>query len=217
MWFHIPRAIFGRLGGLDFLLRCDFDINKIPLALSKFHNQILLFWKMIFTHSSVLWNNRAILVNRKSVFKVDWFDKGIVFVTDLMDCEGVLLTHNSFVERSNLICTHREYQRICKAIPLALIHLIQNTLTYSNVTPVLPNLLIGRYKLLDKDFNNKAVTDAFKSKLFHDYNKIYVPIDLSEMLGKAFSKYVKWPTLPKVKETHFKICHKIYPVSNFLH
>lgn len=38
MWFHIPRAIFGKLGGLDFLLMCDFDITKTPLASSKFHS-----------------------------------------------------------------------------------------------------------------------------------------------------------------------------------
>ncbi len=207
---------------MDFLLRCDFDINKIPLALSKFHSQILHFWKMIFTHnftphSSVLWNNRTILINRKSVFKAEWFDKGILFVTDLMDCKGVLLDYTSFVERSNINCTHREYQKICKAIPVALIHLIQNTLTYSDVTPILPNLSIGHHKLVDKNFNNKVATDAFKSKLYHDYNKNNVPVNLSDMLGKAFSKYVKWPIPPKVKETHFKICHKIYPVSNFLH
>jgi len=129
MWFHIPRAIFGKLGGMDFLLRCDFDINKIPLALSKFHRQILHFWKMIFTHnftphSLFLWNNRTILINRKSVFKAEWFDKEIIFVTDLMDCKGVLLDHTSFVEHSNINCTHREYQKICKGIPVALIHLI---------------------------------------------------------------------------------------------
>ncbi len=33
----VSRGIFGKLGSMDFLLRCDFDINKIPLALSKFH------------------------------------------------------------------------------------------------------------------------------------------------------------------------------------
>lgn len=222
MWFHIPRAIFGKLGGIDFLLRCDFHINKIPLALSKFHSQILHFWKMIFTHnftphSSVLWNNRTILINRKSLFKADWFDKGILFVTDLMDCKGILLDYTSFVERFNINCTLREFQRICKAIPIALIQLIQNTLTYSDVTPVLPNLVIGHHNLVDKKFNNRIVTDAFKSKLFYDYNKNNVLVNSFYMREKAFSKYVKWPIPPKVKETHFKICHKIYPVSNFLH
>ncbi len=195
MWFHIPRGIFGKLGSMDFLLRCDFDINKIPLALSKFHRQVLHFWKMIFTHkftphSSVLWNNRTILIN--------------MFYMTLYD-------------RSNVNCTHREYQKVCKAFPVALIHLIQNTLTYSDVTPILPNLSIGHHKLVDTNFNKRVATDAFKSKLFHDYNKNNVPVNSSDMLGKAFSKYVKWPIPPKVKETHFKLCHKIYPVSNFLH
>ncbi len=95
LYFHIPRAIFGKLGGMNSLLICDLDINKIPLALSKFHSQILHFWKMIFSHNftphnSVLWNNRTILIKRKSVFKAEWFDKGILFVTDLMDYKGVL-------------------------------------------------------------------------------------------------------------------------------
>ncbi len=170
---YFTFTYLGLFGGMDL---CDFDINKITLALSKFHSQILHFWKMIFSHNftphnSVLWNNITILINRKSVFKAEWFDKGILFVTDLMDCKGVLLDHTSFVDRSNINCTHREYQNICKAIPEALIHLIQNTSTYSDVTPILLNLSIGHHKLLDKKCNNRVATDAFKSKLFHDYNK----------------------------------------------
>lgn len=38
----------------------------------------------------------------------------------------------------------------------------------------------------------------------------------SATLNKAHSKYIKWPILPKVKETHFKIINKMYPVSDFL-
>ncbi len=90
-------------------------------------------------------------------------------------------------------------------------------MTYSDVTPILQNLSIGNHKLVDKNYNKRVATDAFKSKLFHDYNKNSVPVNLSDMLRKAFSKYVKWPIPPKVKETHFNICHKIYSVSNFLH
>lgn len=105
--YTVPRAVFGKIGGLDFLLKCDFEINKIPIALSKFHGQILLFWKKIFSHNltphnSVLWNNRTILISRKSVFNADWFDKGIVFVSDLMDDNGVFLSYENFVLSSNL-------------------------------------------------------------------------------------------------------------------
>lgn len=47
IWFHIPRSLFKELEGIYFLLRCDFEISKIP----SFHKQILSFWKMMFTHN----------------------------------------------------------------------------------------------------------------------------------------------------------------------
>ncbi|OOO00292.1 MAG: hypothetical protein ATN35_08065 [Epulopiscium sp. Nele67-Bin004] len=70
-WFHIPFKIFEVCGGIDFLLRCDFCLSKLPIKLSKFHEQVLLYWKMIFKHNftphnSPIWNNRYILVKRKS-------------------------------------------------------------------------------------------------------------------------------------------------------
>ncbi|KAF3851853.1 hypothetical protein F7725_005208 [Dissostichus mawsoni] len=77
MWFHIPKAIFKRLGGFDFLLKCDCEI--------------LNYWKIVFSHNfsphgSTLWNNRVIIINRKSLFRSDWHEKGILFVNDLLDC-----------------------------------------------------------------------------------------------------------------------------------
>lgn len=51
IWFHIPKCLFQNVGGLEFLLRCDFDITKLPIKLSDFHRQILLYWKMMFTHN----------------------------------------------------------------------------------------------------------------------------------------------------------------------
>lgn len=46
IWFHIPKSIFKRFGGLNFLLKCDFEIPKIPFKLSEFHKQVLHHWKM---------------------------------------------------------------------------------------------------------------------------------------------------------------------------
>lgn len=65
MWFHIPRSLFGKLGGLEFLLKCDFEVGKISVKLSNFLKQVLNFWKLFFNHNlsphkSTLWNNRTI-------------------------------------------------------------------------------------------------------------------------------------------------------------
>ena len=75
IWYHIPNKLFERVGGVEFLLKCDFEVPKIPIKLSNFHKQALLFGKMLFTHNfsphnSFLWNNRVITINRKSIFKL---------------------------------------------------------------------------------------------------------------------------------------------------
>lgn len=36
------------------------------------------------------------------------------------------------------------------------------------------------------------------------------------VMDKAYSKCIKWPIFPKVKETNFKISHEVYPVTEFL-
>ena len=79
--FIFREPLFKKIGGLEFLLQCDFEVHKVPIKLSNFHKQILQYWKMIFTHNfsphgSVLWNNRVITVNRKSIFRRDWYGKG---------------------------------------------------------------------------------------------------------------------------------------------
>ncbi|XP_014881606.1 uncharacterized protein LOC106942783 [Poecilia latipinna] len=222
MWFHIPKSIFKSLGGLDFLLKCDFELTKIPILLSNFHKQVLHFWKMVFTHNftphgSIVWNNRSILINRKSIFKTDWYEKGILFVTDLMGSDGLLLNHRDFIIKFNLNCSCNEYLKLCKAIPVGLIHLIQNTLRYSKVAASLPKLKVGEYIVTDRKCNNALLVTAFKSKFFNDYNNYFLVTPNLSIIEKAFSMFVKWPLSPKVKETHFKISHNIYPVAKFLH
>lgn len=133
MWFHIPWNIFKKIGGLDLLLKCDFEVGKLPLKLSDFHKQILLYWKIVFTHNfsphgATLWNNRVITVSKKSLFKYEWYDKGIVFVKDLLYENGSLLEYNDFIVKFNIDCTYREFNKICKAIPCSLLMLIRNSL-----------------------------------------------------------------------------------------
>ena len=139
MWFHVPRSLYNKLGGLDFLLKCDFEVSKIPIKLSNFHRK-MMFTNNLSPHCSTLWNNRVILINRKSIFKNDWFERGM-FVTDLLDCNGNILDDHTFILKYDFPC-QREFNRFCKAIQLPLIILIKNVLLYSNVKTLLPSLVI---------------------------------------------------------------------------
>ena len=52
-WYHLSREIFKKLGGIDFLLKCDFNIHELPVKLSLFHQQVLLYWKLLYNHNSL--------------------------------------------------------------------------------------------------------------------------------------------------------------------
>lgn len=142
-----------------------------------------------------------------------------MFVTDLLDSSGALLDYVSFSKIHNLDCPIKEYRKVCRAIPLALRQLIRNTMFYSDVNPALPNLKIGNCHLNDSKCNNKFISMNFKSILFHGFDSgrhLQAFHRDRSLVEKVFSKFIKWPVFPKVKETHFKIINNIYPVSEFL-
>ncbi len=71
-FFLIPHNIFKKVGGLDFLLTCNFLTSKLPIQLSKFHEQALLAWKLCFVHNCSphrmkIWNKELITVNGKGL------------------------------------------------------------------------------------------------------------------------------------------------------
>ncbi len=64
IWNICPELIF-ELGGLELFLRCNLNINKVPIKLSSFHKQFCLIWMSIFKHNfsphkSMIWNNKNI-------------------------------------------------------------------------------------------------------------------------------------------------------------
>ena len=149
IWYHIPDKLFNIVGGLDFLLRCDFDLSKLPLKLSSFHRQVLQFGKLLFTHNftphnTVLWNNRVININKKSLFKLDWYENGICFLHDLMQPNGQFLSYENFIERFRIKVSCKGYEKVCKAIPTPLLRIIQNLLLYTSITTYLPSLSIDQ-------------------------------------------------------------------------
>uniref|UniRef100_A0A3P9IPY3 Reverse transcriptase domain-containing protein n=1 Tax=Oryzias latipes TaxID=8090 RepID=A0A3P9IPY3_ORYLA len=223
IWFHIPKNIFNKVGGLDFLLRCDFEISKLPIKISEFHKQVLFHWKMIFSqnvtpHCATLWNNRVITTNRKTIFHQNWFDHKILFVRDILDSNGEILQLRDFKSKYDIECTTKEFQKTCRAIPIALIHLIKNTILSSYVQIKLPNLVIGEIKLNEKKCDNKYLNKSFKGKLYHDFNRKvkYKITETPVTSGAQLWKFIKWLVAPKIKEMQFKLINNYNPSAETL-
>jgi len=72
-WFDFPFKIFKMFSGIHFLLRCDFNISKLLITLSTFHQQVLQYWKLIYKHNFTphtvpICNKRTMLIKRKNIF-----------------------------------------------------------------------------------------------------------------------------------------------------
>ena len=97
---HYLRQVGGRL-----LLSCNFSVKKLPVTLPKFYVECLqtfsehsasvreqiLNLSNSSRSSTVIWNNRHILIDGKSVFYQSLFDKGIITLENLVTDTNVLL------------------------------------------------------------------------------------------------------------------------------
>ena len=96
---HYLRQIGGRL-----LLSCNFNVKKLPITLPKFYVECLLTFSehsasvreqiLNLSNSSrsstVIWDNRHILIDGKSVFYQSLFDQGIITLENLVTDTNVL-------------------------------------------------------------------------------------------------------------------------------
>ena len=94
------------MGGLNFLLRCNYDtnyFNDLPL----FYKKILEFFNELKTLYSyhqkqeliILFNSKDILVDGKPILLSEWFRKGILSINELLNETGNVLTFQEFRDK----------------------------------------------------------------------------------------------------------------------
>lgn len=64
IWNIFPQQTFSYIGGIKFLLMCNYNLSKIPIKISNFHQQVLLAWALIYKHNFTphkffIWNNKV--------------------------------------------------------------------------------------------------------------------------------------------------------------
>lgn len=147
IWNFIPHNIFLQIGGLKFLMSCNYDVTKLPVKLSKFHQQALLAWRLCYVHNfsphkDILWNNKNITIKQKSLFKANWFERGVIFVADLFDEQGNLYNYESLLNATSIPIKHREYCEVIRAIPPGMKLLMKSHIKYQTCASTIPKLSI---------------------------------------------------------------------------
>ena len=95
-WKSIPDYFFKKLGGLNFLLRCNYDAKYLDPKLPAFYKDILSFFSKFKSQYNyeqgqeiILFNNKAILIDGKPYFFREWFSKGIICINDSLNENGM--------------------------------------------------------------------------------------------------------------------------------
>ena len=122
-WCSVPNYYFRKQGGLNFLLKCNYDTKLFP-QLPAFYKNILKSFqelKILYGYDQasdlVLYNNKEIQVDQKTVYLSKWMEKGIVSVKDLLKEDGSYLSFREFKGKFSCNTNFIQYFQIINAIP----------------------------------------------------------------------------------------------------
>lgn len=202
------------------MLKVNYKIEKIPVALSNFHKQALLSWRLIYKRgfsptSCYLWNNENIQHKKKSLFFQTWFDRGIIWTNQIINEFGEIISYNNLITKYQIPVSYLEYIIISTAIPKGLRQLLKGS-TFIQTQKIEKQVFIGQIDVTTKKCSNKFIRNNIQSAsrpaAISHWNSVYGEIDFSRawLVGK------KLCINNKIEEVTFKILHNIYPAKKTL-
>lgn len=225
-WNTLPSLVFSKVGGLPFLLLCNYNITKLPLKLSNFHKQALLAWHLIYKHNFsphryFIWNNCDIIYKNKSLFFPNWVKNNLILVSQLINTDGYLYSYSEFLNKYNIPVTPREFAIVMDAIPYGAITLLRDSarsqISLSVAHPF--DTTIGNICFLSNSCSrNRKIRQLFQNEI------VSLPYIVSYWNGqfvdipwkKVWTLSSKYLITNKVKDVSYKLLHLFYPVKLYL-
>ena len=181
--------------------------NNIPL----FYRQILQAWFSLQqvddeNKEPIIWMNQKVKIDNSEVFYKDWYDKGVIYVNDLMEGNS-FLSYDSFVQKYDIRCNFLKFYGLTHALQKL------NTTAFGTLTKELK--LIKSREAYWK-FTNSIVEKPSCIKSW----KAHYNVDFTDSEWQDIFKHVYEVTkCSKLQEFQLKILHKVYAtpsyVSNF--
>ena len=213
-------------------LKCNVDPLAISQNMPNFYKEVLSAWfslkKKPFLvneiQREVLWYNKYITINKKSIFKKKMYENGVVFLNDILDDANKLLNYAAFTMKFGNCISEYDYMCLRDAIP----HEWRNTLTTNTHLQLIPDLEMVHITLGENNLKPVLFT---KSKhiywLLYNQN-ITTPTCKQSWFEKHFvafndktwkniytlAKYLTQDT--KLVEFQFKIIHRVYATDSYV-
>ena len=124
-WKLYLNDLLRKLGGI-FLLQCNYDINQINIP-STFYYELLLWWSDLRESADsdsgykyIIWNNKEILIEGKSVFYRHYYENNITYTKDLLfektNIESFNTVKGKGLVKTNFFSMDR-FERVCSVEP----------------------------------------------------------------------------------------------------
>ena len=223
MWYFITKNIFERVGSLNFLLHCNYNVSKLPMKLSKFHQQVLTAAKLCFVHNfsphkTIIWNNECIVSKNKSLYLKHWVEHKIMYLSDLLNEHGQLLNYDEFLRDKGFPVTYREFKTVMNAIPSGITQLLKcQGDRIRHQEEEIPLFVDGR-DITSLQCNNKHIRSFFHKlrKITPRGKSLWSSLISNISWKEAWRLTFKYVISNKVKEMQYKILHYIYPTNTYL-
>ena len=162
----------------------------------------------------IIWNNKNILLEGKSIFWQTWFDKGIIFIHDFINPDGTWMSYKEFNQKYGLRTNFLRYLGILSIIKKASKHCnvdiaLKPEIDFASQQFILwSGRNINLKKANSKDFYFEYVD--FELEPAASYRKWVLKHQASEDLYyKSLSLVKQCTTEPKLLAIQFKIVHYI--------
>uniref|UniRef100_A0A3Q3AHM4 Reverse transcriptase domain-containing protein n=1 Tax=Kryptolebias marmoratus TaxID=37003 RepID=A0A3Q3AHM4_KRYMA len=224
-WNFIPRFVFSAIGGLEYVLLCDYKIEKLPVQLANFHKQMLLAWSLIYKHNfsphrCFIWNNQYIKYKNKSIFFTSWFDNNIILVTQLLNDNGNLLTYSEFLQTFGIPVTPKDFAIVMDAVPSSILMLLRSVVKPTKIPFFNPSATpVGRICFSVKSRkNNCNIRSLFQSDITtipyvtHYWSNTVSDLNWSNVWNLPY----RYLLINKVREVSYKLIHRYYPAKQYM-
>ena len=144
----IPKSLLANVGGPE-LFKCNYDIGHLNLSkcLQTFYHEIITFWQDVIASNpkskndvleQIVWNNKFIKSDKKSMYLQHWRYAGILKINDLFDTQqNCFPSFDSFRNKFNVRCNFLQYFSLVNAIPQSWKKLLNCSLEQSSTPQIL--------------------------------------------------------------------------------
>ena len=226
-WRAILLELLKDIGGV-FLFHCNFDVKYMKVNLNEWYKEIIQVWNYIFHKdisiaNQVIWNNKFILLDGKTIFKSSIVSKGIVKIAHMLDEHGRPIIWKDAKERGLSFVEYFTLLDCYKKMPSAWKQYFLQQNFHALMTPLgsIPTVIIDGIVKNSVDVSKAQIYSICKQMNNPSISSTFVR--LNEMYKFADAIIIKILKLPftltidtKLRVFQLKVVHNLIPTKVWL-